>query len=455
MLRAPLLRDEEYQDPQSKHSQVIVHNKSVESEAWLGKMKRVQRRKGVQDAIKKRDEIADSFIEKKNNDPYYRVVSNPSTKSSTKLYAVNLMEDSKSEVKNLVEELRESADSYFDYDTDQFKFYERKDKSLRNLLEAPLVHADMEEENIEERFPREMRSRALLVALGKIIRRNQWLHVIKKRKIQIYFTTLPVVVGVAWPSMAAVFSFLVSYALDGSFVSTDSVVLVLSLVIFLFLSFIYLIASTKAIHALLNMITIIFDSANETSFSHVRVGLASFAASIYASFPKFFSDIEANQNISAEFRKEEWPDKAQKIFEIAIWQGKRLEYVERFAQIQYERLRIFELFSDEVGNMSSRIISLAAAATTLIALIIIYKWDDWLKITEMVAIASSVAVIAWLLGKITRGSAYSFSIRDILKQGEVEEGNSFIDLDYYKSISNQFKSTKAAQQSEFLRTNRY
>ena len=149
-------------------------------------------------AITRRDQMAQDFIVPARLG-YVTLKPGPAiSTSSDGIGPSNLVDTGRTRsIKELIEGLEKTSRQYFDFRCELFKYHGRKDRTLWSLFRHPQAYADIEEESIEEKFPGDIGSRALMCALNNMIKHNQWQHIIKKRILQALFT-LPVVVAFIW-----------------------------------------------------------------------------------------------------------------------------------------------------------------------------------------------------------------------------------------------------------------
>lgn len=157
------------------------------------------------------------------------------------------------------------------------------------------------------------------------------------------------------------------------------------------------------------------------------------------------TDIALSQANFESVRRDEWPSGVERIFKLALWQAKRIEYLEKFWQVRLERLRLFKIISDEVGNTSSRFIALALAGLSIGASYIVWDQGGLFHPSTLALIAT-----AWYLGWLTRKPEYSFGMDAIVRQGFGGSWVPFSSLRYYDSVAQQYGGCKAQIQIYIL-----
>jgi hypothetical protein len=357
----------------------------------------------------------------------------------------------KEDTRRLLEDLAENAGQYFAFRTELFKFHARKDRNLWDLFRRPQTYADLEEENIEERFPEDRDYRALMCALNIVIRHNQWNHIIKKRVLQAIFS-VPLVVGyIWWPDLITRLESIVRAPWLEQLGVAHAAREVASVTALLLVLLYMLLAGFGMAYALKYLMQA-FALPNAFSCQVLARHLTRVSAKIIGLFKKLLdTDINLSQMNVAKVSKVNWPQRVTIVFKLALWEGRRIEYLEKFWQLRFERMRLFELVSDEVGNMSSRLIAVAVIATAIGTSYLI--WDR-LAIFHMETLALVIAV--WYLGRLTRKPKYSFdmdAIRHQFSAVKYEAGQTgdtdgasegeLIDLHYYGRVGQQFGGSKA------------
>lgn len=403
--------------------------------------------------IAERDQLAETFLEWAHPG-YYQLIEDPSlTTVSDGITAIeNLMYDQDAANKELLDELTELSNEYFRFKPDLFHFEGRKDRTLLDLLRRPATYADLEEEIIEEKFPEDIKTRAFIHALILALERNQWRHIFKKRLRQAFATVPIAAVAVAWPALSK-YVYGVGNPLGISLIPEGSFAPLVSVGAFAVCALGYGFIGHVALRKFYKDLTTLFQDKNRASCKSLVQHMVKLNGRIRANFTKLLgTDVENSEKHFKSIRQDDWPVKAKRLFKLGLWQAKRIEYLEKFWQVQLERLRVFELWSDAAGNSSSRVLAVAMAVGAALAGTWSFGMATWGSVLEgeFLGIFGVVALVAWHFGRLSRKDDFSFAMKDIVKQG-FKEWDPFSTLRYYEKIAGQYESGKGAFQIDRLK----
>jgi hypothetical protein len=389
----------------------------------------------IQAAVARRNKLSETFIVPLRLG-YVELTPAPEINTiSEGIGETNLASDFRPETQKLIRELEKQAEKYFKYRGELFKFNNRDHRNLFDLLKRPQTYADLEEENIEEKFPEDIEYRAFMCALNKAIKRNQYIHIIKKRLRQFYYTLPVAVLFVFW-------SYLVNNLNN---VLADMRLPILSMAIprasfspwiLMLASLLYIFIARYMIKNELEQHVHLFLAANTGSCRTLNAIMTNINSKIRSLYNRLLKDIRLSQAAFENITNNEWPSRVEKVFKLAIWQGKRIEYLERFWQIQFEKLRVFQLVSSLGGNMLSYFVSALIVTIAFIITLLVPGNGRVIGIDLAIFIFA-----AWYFGYLTRKSEYSFSIDTIVKQGLEKNWISF-NSQYYNGIGQQMRSDK-------------
>lgn len=369
----------------------------------------------------------------------------------------NLVVDASKSAESLLQELEERSKRYFEFRIDLFKFYSRHDRGFMGLFMIPMTHALLEEETIEQKFPDDVQARALMLAFNAVIRKNQYTHILHKRCLQIAFTLPIFILYLLWPALGSLPLSYLGVQLDRFLPSimVGAGFLSLSALCFIFLLLAYLLLTRVLMTFCLSLVTTVFKHSNEASCDRIITVLTGLNSNIARLFNKLnFTDIAASQADFNMVSDDLWPGQTERVFKLSLWTARRIEHLERFWQIQLERLRVFELISDRLGNYSSigvwllfQIVALGVDAGR----VYLDEWTSWLPALMLFLV---FALASWWIGLLSRQDRFSFGIGDIRRQG-FDAWAAFGKLKYYDRISSQYRNGKAEIQKEIkLRSNR-
>jgi len=337
--------------------------------------------------------------------------------------------------------LRTLSERYFNFRPALFKFHLRPGRTLADLLpwRRPATHADLEDEDVEQKFPDDINIRAAIEALNLVIVENQVRHIRLKRWYQFLASAVVVVFAVIWFFFGHLLSAVILQSLSPE-LNTPAA----GWGLWLFFTIAFLAGIARSAQAVLKRelhdTTDLFKAANEASCSRLVSVMTRFNGDIRARFTKLLSSIKDTAEVWELVKSETWPDKAGDVFKVAMWEGKRVESIEKFWQTQFERLRLFELISDYVGNLSSMAIAIAISIVLGLALLIGVAFDQ--SLLEAMARAACLLVPAlfaiWHFGAISRRPGLSFGMADIVDEFK-DRWQHFSTLRYYENLAGQFK----------------
>lgn len=391
----------------------------------------------IRAALEDRNKMAEGFVEPARLG-YKRLKPAPNITTVTDgIGDINLVDDPKPETQKLLRELGEESKQYFDYKAELFKFHHRSDRGIWNLVWRPQTYADLEEENIEEKFPVDKGSRAMMCALNKVLKYNQWKHILKKRLLQLGFSVPMVMLYIWWTAI-------VGYVADNSLVAAlassswwygaiDPGVAAVAV-----LALGYVLTATVLLQYMLGHMMHMFEEVNANSCQVLSNHMNRISGKIKAIYTKLLiTDITLSQNDLESIKSEDWPAKVERVFRLGLWMPNRVECLERFWQLQLERLRLFENVSDAIGNFTSWLVTAGVIGSAIVATY--YVSGSWDIIQPGLVILAGAAVY---FGRVTRRSEYSFGMDDIVRQGFERDWTPFSSVKYHANIAQQFRSSK-------------
>lgn len=403
-----------------------------------------------------RERITDEFIDRSRD--YWHLKTDVNVRTRTDQTPKDNWIDETPNGESEIVMLKPIAEAYFNYRITFFKFTRRADRTLKDLLpwRRPFTHADLEEEDIEQSFPDDIRKRALIKALSKIIRHNQIRHIKMKRWYQFGYTAAVAVVVLVW--------YLLGFLATNAAVGWVSGALNLPVLLSPWLSLaVWLIGlallwggsvyvARTMMEKFLRDTTSLFKDANKSSCDAAFRRLSDFNGNVRVRFTKYFLDIQQSQAKLEEVRKNGWLDRVRDAFKTAMWEAKRIESMEKFWQLEFERLRIFELLSDRAGNLSS--VLLSVAITIGVAIIVVGSVIASANFIAALAVLVAATSVAWSFGGVSRADDLSFNMRDIMAVGFETDWKAFQTVGYYDQIADEFRKTKGDWRTEKLEQGR-
>jgi hypothetical protein len=213
------------------------------------------------------------------------------------------------------------------------------------------------------------------------------------------------------------------------------------------LSACYVFAAALLMRFILSRMMHSFEEANANSCQVLSNHMNQVSAKIKGIYTKLLiTDIALSQNTLESIKSEDWPSKAERVFRLALWVAKRVEYLERFWQLQLERLRVFEVVSDTVGNMTSRMLTNFLVGLAICVSYLLHGRSSVASVGIVILIGT-----AWYLGRVARRPEYSFGMDDIVRQGFEGDWSPFNTVKYYDNIAQQFRSSMGDMRINRLR----
>lgn len=369
---------------------------------------------------------------------------------NSQIKKTNLVTNSSKEARELFAKLNTSADQYFNFANDFFEFYHSDDRTFEDLFRRPFTLGDLEEHKSEEQFPDDIEPRALLKALVIVIERNQWKHIFQKRVMQLSFSFVSFLLLLLWLTIAPGVDRLVGSGLFALIGGADTAGAV-SLVLFaMYIVGTYALMSLL-IKKLLKDYTIIFRQVNRASCRQVIAKMSLVNNWLREAFFKLVgSDVEDTQDNFDVIKRSDWSETAAGVFRLSLWFGRRIYNLEQFGQIQFEKLRIFEMLSERVGNFASRALAVACAALSFGPFYLAAQSSNAFGFVQFSVAFAGYVVIAWRFGAITRRSKYSFGMGEIAREQFNENWRGYSELGYYGKITALYKGAKDAIRTEVI-----
>ncbi|WP_395646164.1 hypothetical protein [Terricaulis sp.] len=396
--------------------------------------------------VVERNALAESFIDRSGS--YFDLKPDVDVTSVADGYHVGI--DLFQGKHSRVDELGAAAETFFTFRPRFFRYVVPHKQRVRDLIRNPFSHADLEEEEIEEKFPDDIRRRALLKALNFVLVRNQLRHIYRKRTYQAAYSVALIAIAIVWlvlgeGALRMAWSTLPASAIRDALLSPAAVLaawaasfILVMLASFPLLRFFYR-------RDLLNT-TDRFKSSNETACAKASESMTNFSKEVGERFSNLINAIRGSEDHLELVREEHWPAHAREIFRIALWDAKRVECLEKFWQLQFERLRIYELILDRLGNLTSVLLAwvLVFTVASVLAVVALLTRD-----VAHLAMSGGVLVAAlWIIrrfGRISRDEKMSFDMNDIIDQGLETRWPPFSKIDYYDRIAQEIENGLGAK----------
>jgi hypothetical protein len=392
-------------------------------------------RQGGEDDVRYRDTLARQRIEQ---DGRYFVLKAPTDAdiiSDVETYPIDAgLLRGKYDV--ALKDLAKLSALLFKFKYDHFKLAGRpgRDKMLTLLLN-PFSHADLEEEDIENKFPEDRRIRSLIRALFFVIHDNQQSHIYSKRLWQLCGATIFALFSL----LCFVGYYFVDVLMPAEYRMWSAPAWVLGY--FVISMGVYL-ALKPIIGRELDTTTTLFKRANLVSSARMRASLTELYRRTSERLQQILDVLDRSTGDKDFTRNPAWPKPARRVFRIAMWEGMRLESIEKFRQLQFERLRVYYVQTERLGNLSSYAVWLAVAlAATIIVLVvaaILGSWQWW-------AIAAIVVFVNFIVGaRFAEGSrlpSRSFRMTDLVDECRFELWSKF---KFYGRIADSYEAALTA-----------
>lgn len=322
--------------------------------------------------------------------------------------------------------------------------------TVLSLLLKPSTQTDSDEEDLELKFPDDRKTRALIRAATIVVEHNQIEHIRAKRALQSRYSL--VCLGVMWGWWAvgpvALQAFGVPAGIVGDAVWALCLAVAAAPTYFL---------ATGRFGELLHFTTNEFRAANRDSCKELSSQLKDIMPQIQIRFDELLKLLDNSLKSQSLLLDASWPGRAKRIYKMAMWEGLRLEGIERFRQGQLERLRRFYLVSDRLGNFSSGFIwiSLALLPALVVLPLLLLGMASWW--TYLIVVAAG-GLIARRFSHLSTHTSASFNIDDLKEHtsperwsehnpaaspgSAAEQANAprVQHLDYFKKLSDSYQT---------------
>jgi hypothetical protein len=228
---------------------------------------------------------------------------------------------------------------YFNFRIDYYPGFENED------LVDGIWFADINDEMIEAKFPRDMDVRAFISAYHISVRRNQWLSIFRKRIWQVavsLFLIAPIFIATVMikgdTADGASQGGLFSSGLGGLEIIMSAISLFLAIAV-----------ARTHLSFLNQQLTQVMQGNAQTLNAKIQRRLNV----LRQNFTRFYKAISEEEFSGANSQGAEWTDRARWWTRLAMWNPKRIEYIEKFLQSEMQRIRVFRRWSDAIGNMVS------------------------------------------------------------------------------------------------------
>ena len=315
--------------------------------------------------------------------------------------------------------------TYFDTHTKYYAKFAHK-ASLSNYGSF----TDIIDESIETKFPRDQGLRAFISAYAKIVKENQRIQIIKKRLIQI---------------LAQFFIFLLPLAFfffPDCFV--DNTVNIAGLSIGVGIA---VLACNWILRVTVQRLVDNFNS--DARFLSARIqNRLNALVQIYASSLKKVHDEEFSREGGAN---PEWPGRSKWWTQLALWLALRVDHIEKFLQLEMQRLRVFLMVTNALGNLSSWFITLVIAAIVFLTVNPIGSMLD-ARLISPVSVSFLIAVIvAALIGHTTTLQKFSIEFSNLNRTIGETDWPSFAEMNLEEDIGELVRVDKENIRVEKLR----
>lgn len=249
---------------------------------------------------------------------------------------------------------------YFNFRIDYFPGYEAK----ASLLDwnARIWFADINDEMMEAKFPRDMSLRACISAYHITVRKNQATNIRRKRLFQFAgsFAMLTPALALAFFQDALLPRTFTAGGQKALF-STEPLSLAFFGVLALFLVIGFLVTRVT-----IGITTTHMTSAFRGNAKDLNAKLQRRMNTLRQNYTRFYKAIAEEEFSGRDSDGAEWTDRAKWWARLAMWMPKRIEYLEKFLQSEMQRIRVFRIWTDALGNLSATLTWLACAVAILI-----------------------------------------------------------------------------------------
>lgn len=282
-------------------------------------------------------------------------------------------------------------------------------------------HADINAHVIKQKFPIDAPVRDVITAFRLLVGRNQIQHIKKKRMIQ--FLAMLAMLGLAG---------LIWFVAQSGLTALSSTQMVAAASI---TTVIVAIIVTLGANALTKNTTSFLVSDMKSAAQTLRTALNRKNALIHASFLDALRKANNARNGYAPGDMS-WIEVAVWQMRVAMWLPKRVDYIERFLQLEMQCIRFRRNFSDLVGTGLSTLIATVGALSAIAAAAAVYVTVENPWLIALAAIQSLIVIVAlWAMKRDSSGhkaSIQNSQIRDWI--GE-RAWTSFSDFRMFKNIA--------------------
>lgn len=278
-------------------------------------------------------------------------------------------------------------------------------------------HSDINIFVIENKFPIDSNVRDYITAFKLILKSYQWIHILSKRLIQVAAILIYVLIVLNVPSLAELFPFIPN--------TSPAHFAVVGLLFALLLA---------AMYGLILSITDNFKARLQSTAASLGAVLNSKTSSINTRFAQVCNNAGSVRNdFSAAER--DWIESAKWLMRVAMWLPKRVDYLDRFFQLEMQNVRAFRNGSSIIGNLTSIGIFLVSEAVLISLLFLEQSGLEGSPVDQNVlflflAAMFFVGISSWMttLGRV------SLSNSDILLWMNEQSWTQFGDFDMFRNI---------------------
>ncbi|MEA1942310.1 MAG: hypothetical protein U9P68_08710 [Pseudomonadota bacterium] len=277
-------------------------------------------------------------------------------------------------------------------------------------------HSDINIYVIENKFPIDAAVRDYITAFKLILKSYQWLHILWKRVAQIVAIVVFCLLALNLPAITGLFA--AFPASTGAYLGiAGALALVIGLVMY------------GAIKSLTDNFQARLQSASTT----LGATLNSKTARLNTRFAQVCNDA-GNARSTYDSNQRDWIEHAKWLTRVAMWLPKRVDYMDRFFQLEMQNIRAFRNGSSIIGNLSALTILLIAEALLGWRLHTVLQSGGGPELESQALLVVAGMLFAAVVSWLSTTGAVSLRNSDIMRWMNEQSWTKFGDFDMFRNI---------------------
>ncbi len=399
----------------------------------------------VREALDKRNQLADSFITHAPLGYVSLKVDDFGVSRPDPLTTLNLASDFTPRTRDLIRDLVQQSRYYFDCREDLNHSQGLRERGIWSVVAKRQSYADLEEEAIEEKFPGDISARALICAFVKATKLNYRTYAVRKLALQ-FCCLLPILmVAILWtPIVGRIASNLPFSVAKLALLSLEPRGVATAILLLMILA--YTGAAAGVAKMALSWSYQCLRAIDDWNSQALLGNLTALNARIREVFYKLtVTDISVSQSTLESIKHDDWAERAEEVFKLGLWQAKRIEYLERFWRMEFDRLGVFKATAATADKWLPR---LTGVSSVSIAAGLGYLLSAWINVDPLGY--ASLGLAAWYFSRVISHRRFSAAIK-ILSGDFDQQWRSFQTLGYYDAVAREFGAAKRQLRMQVLR----